>query len=126
MNTVELKNLVGFFETHNCIVLPDDTLNPKQAQWLTSRNNERQARMLGYAAREGYDRCGRRVIPLWAARKSYGYFISYSRIQYWNVDSETVSKTKSEPLPLAPVSTSSIGEREVDESPLSRIVETMM
>jgi len=103
MNTVELRNIVEFFELHNCIVLPDDTLNPKQIQWLTEKNNERQARMLGYAATEGFDRCGRRVIPLWAARKSYGYFISYSRIQYWNVDSETVSRTKSEPLLLAPV-----------------------
>nr|QDH87738.1 MAG: hypothetical protein H4Bulk461623_000002 [Leviviridae sp.] len=121
MNTVELKNIVEFFEVHNCIVLPDDTLNLKQIQWLTSKNNERQARMLGYAVREGYDRCGRRVIPLWAARKSYGHFISYSRIQYWNVDSETVSRTKSEPLPPAPALQPPIGVREVDESLLSRI-----
>lgn len=109
MNTVELKNIVAFFEVHNCIVLPDsDILNCKQFDWLEQYNGKRQKRMLDYAKSEGFDRCGRRVIPLWAARKSYGYYAQSSRIQYWNVESETVSRTKSEPLPPSPVD--SLGE----------------
>jgi len=103
MNTVELRNIVEFFELHNCIVLSDDTLTTFQVDWLNKKNEGRFVQMLQYAVSEGFDRCGRRVIPLWAAKKAYRHFISYSRIQYWNIDSKTVSRTKSEPLPSAPV-----------------------